>query len=51
MTDDIDVERKREELKKVYPKSDAWADKVNKMSPKQVAAIYSRLRSNRKLGK
>lgn len=41
----------REELKKAYPNSKQWHDKVDKMSPSQVTAIYIRLRSNGKLGK
>jgi hypothetical protein len=46
-----DVSREREELKKAYPNSHTWAGKVNKMSEAQVIAIYSRLKSVRKLGK
>lgn len=41
----------REELKKAYPKSDRWADKVDKMSQSQVIAIYNRFRSEGKLGR
>lgn len=43
--------KEREELKKAYPKSKKWHDKVNKMSPNQVTAIYIRLKSEGKLGK
>jgi hypothetical protein len=46
-----DVSKEREELKKAYPKSRIWAEKVNKMSEAQVIAVYSRLKSVRKLGK
>jgi hypothetical protein len=46
-----DVSREREELKKAYPKSLTWGDKVKRMSDSQVIAIYSRLKSVRKLGK
>ncbi len=41
----------REELKKAYPGSKAWAEKVDKMTPSQVSATYIRLRSLGKLGK
>lgn len=43
--------REREELKKAYPNSKQWHDKVNKMTDSQVAAIYIRLRAKGKLGK
>lgn len=43
--------QEREELKKAYPNSEQWHDKVNKMSDDQVTAIYIRLRNERKLGK
>jgi hypothetical protein len=46
-----DTDKEREELKKVYPKSESWAHKVNEMSPAQVAAIYIRFRNEGKLGK
>jgi len=42
--------QEREELKKVYP-NPRWKEKVDKMSPDQVTAIYIRLRSQGKLGK
>lgn len=41
----------REELKKAYPKSKQWHEKVDNMSPGQVTAIYIRLRAQGKLGK
>ncbi|MET0785914.1 MAG: hypothetical protein ABWY25_04350 [Paenisporosarcina sp.] len=40
----------REELKKAYP-SKNFAEKVDKMRPDQVTAIYIRLRSQGKLRK
>lgn len=43
--------KEREELKKAYPNSKKWAEKVDKMTPDQVTAIYIRLRAARKLGK
>lgn len=42
--------KEREELKKAYPNK-KWKEKVDKMTPEQVTAIYIRLRSQRKLGK
>lgn len=42
--------QEREELKKAYP-NPRWKEKVDKMSPEQVTAIYIRLRRERKLGK
>lgn len=42
---------KREELKKAYPNSDSWKEKVEKMSEGQVTAIYIRLKAQGKLGK
>ena len=42
--------QEREELKKVYS-SKKWAEKVDRMRPDQVTAIYIRLRSQGKLGK
>lgn len=47
----LDTERKREELKKVYPKSESWAHKVTKMSERQVTAIYLKFQTAGKLGK
>lgn len=38
----------REALKKAY-QSKQWADKVNKMSNSQVAAVYLRLKQQNKL--
>lgn len=39
----------REALKKAYPNSKSWAEKVDKMRPDQVTAVYIRLRSQQKL--
>jgi hypothetical protein len=39
----------REALKKAYPNSKSWAEKVDKMQPNQVTAVYIRLRSQQKL--
>lgn len=38
----------REELKKVYPNK-KWAERVDKMSESQVAAVYLRLKSQGKV--
>lgn len=38
----------REELKKIYP-SKKWAEKVDKMSESQVAAVYLRLKQQSKV--
>lgn len=46
-----DIERKREAVKTVYPNSDTWHEKVDKMSSSQVAAIYIRFVSEGKLGR
>lgn len=43
--------KEREELKKAYPKSDSWQEKVKKMSDAQVIAIYNRLKAQGKLGR
>lgn len=40
-----ETDQEREALKRQYPNSAKWAEKVNKMSDAQVAAIYIRLRS------
>jgi len=40
--------QERELLKKAYP-SKKWAEKVNKMSDSQVAAVYLRLKSQGKV--
>ena len=45
--DDIDL--KRELIKTAYD-SQSWADKVDKMSPAQVVAVYIRLKSEGKIG-
>lgn len=41
----------REGLKKAYPNSKKWHEKVDKMPDSQVTAVYLRLKSERKLGK
>lgn len=46
-----DLERMKQELLKLYPKSAGWADKVKHMSSEQVTAIYLRYRSEGKLRK
>lgn len=46
-----DLEKKREEVKKLYPQSKSWIRRVNKMSADQVVAIYLRYRAQGKLGK
>ena len=38
-----DIRYKRESIKKKYPHSDTWSDKVDAMSDPQVLAVYSRL--------
>jgi hypothetical protein len=43
-----DIERKREELKKVYP-SASFKEKANKMSAAQVIAMYNRLKKQGKI--
>lgn len=44
------IEQDREVIKKAYPNSDSWAEKVDKMSPAQVSAVYIRLKKEGKLG-
>lgn len=39
----MDEQQKREEVKKAYPDSKRWAQKVDKMSTEQVNAVYFRL--------
>lgn len=46
-----DIERKKQELLKLYPKSKGWAQKVKTMSSEQVTAIYLRFLSKGKLRK
>jgi hypothetical protein len=46
-----DIEKKREELKKLYPKSKGWVDRVNRMSAAQVTAVYLDKKAKGKLGK
>lgn len=41
----------RQALKRAYPKSKLWHDKVDRMTDEQVTAIYIRLRAQRKLGR
>lgn len=43
--------QEREELKKAYPHSKHWHEKVEKMAPSQVTAVYIRLRAAGRLGK
>lgn len=43
--------REREELKKLYPNSKSWVEKVNNMSDKQVTAIFLRFKNENKLGR
>jgi hypothetical protein len=42
---------KREELKKLYPNSKGWAEKVNNMPDKQVEAIFIKFKNENKLGR
>lgn len=44
-------QQEREELKKAYPNSPDWHQKVDKMPDAQVVAIYIRKKSKRELGK
>jgi hypothetical protein len=44
-----DVSTEREAVKAAYP-SDRWKEKVDKMSPAQITAIYIRLKAQGKLG-
>lgn len=39
----------RESIKKVYPNSHTWAEKVDRMSDSQVVAIYLRFKAEGKL--
>lgn len=43
--------QEREALKKLYPNSDSWQDKVKNMPEDQVTAIYIRFKTEGKLGK
>lgn len=43
--------REREAVKNVYSGSTRWAEKVDKMSPNQVTAIYLRFKAEGKLGR
>lgn len=47
----MDINQKREELKKVYPNSKQWHEKVNKMPENQVTAIFIRFQAQGRLGK
>lgn len=42
-------ETERAAIKSVYPNSDSWSRKVDKMSSQQVTAIYLRFKSQGKL--
>jgi hypothetical protein len=44
-----DNQHEREAVKAAYP-SDSWKEKVDKMSPAQITAIYLRLKAQGKLG-
>lgn len=46
-----DLDQKKQELLKLYPKSKGWAEKVKHMPSEQVTAIYLRYRSEGKLRK
>lgn len=39
----------RERVKQAYPKSKAWASKVDKMTDSQVTAIFLRMKRERKI--
>ena len=41
----------RQALKRAYPKSKLWHDKVDRMTVEQVTAVYIRLRAQGKLGR
>lgn len=47
----MSIHQKREELKKVYPNSDTWAGRVDKMSEPQVTAIFIKFQSEGRLGR
>lgn len=38
-------QRRRQEVKDAYSGSTTWAERVDKMSPKQLTAIYLKLKS------
>ena len=44
-----DIERKREQLKMAYPNSITWPEKVDKMSPEQVIAVYLKMKEKGKV--
>ena len=41
------VNQERKALKRAYPDSKSWSDKVDNMRPDQVSETYSRLRAKR----
>lgn len=43
------VNEERAQIKQVYPHSDSWAAKVDKMSEAQVKAIHIRFKAESKL--
>lgn len=45
--DEIELNRMREQVTKVYP-GDRWADRVKKMSSAQIVAIYNRFKAEGK---
>jgi len=45
----MNIQQLREKLKSVYPGSDGWPHKVNKMSDRQVIAIMMRLKLKGKI--
>lgn len=45
----MSTQNERDALKLVYPNSDSWLAKVDKMSDRQVTAIYIKFRSQGKL--
>lgn len=45
----FEINQKREDLKKAYPRSSEWSKKVNLMRPDQVVAIHLRLKRQKKI--
>lgn len=43
-------QQQREALKKAYAHSQSWAEKVDRMSRRQLAAIYLKFKAQGKLG-
>lgn len=44
-----DISFKREQIKKAYPTSKAWVNKVRKMPEAQVIAIFLKLKKENKI--